>query len=148
MMLLYLFVPALSRLAGAHEVASYAPLPPPRNNFEQYVMGGKRLTGFLVIADNLPLPHSVPALHASQFSYLLSIAPGESDLGPLLPRALERVPFAFVAGGRLDWEVQSNMYVAPPIVLTRPDVNVWKFLLRPPVAGQSWNDVFDVEKMR
>ena len=54
----------------------------------------------------------------------------EDEFGPFLEHVMGRTPFALVVGGRLDAENQSNIYIAPPIVLEQRDAWAWRFTLR------------------
>ena len=128
---LFIAIPGISRLLAMREVAAHPSFERPTNrNEEEIVLGGRRLTGFLVIPDAEPRPVAVPALHLSQFVELVRMTRLEDEFGPFLEHVMGRTPFALVVGGRLDAENQSNIYIAPPIVLEQRDAWAWRFTLR------------------
>jgi hypothetical protein len=128
---LFIAVPEVSRVLAMREVVARPSFEQPtNNNKEQIVLGGRRLTGFLVIPDAEPRPFAVPAIHLSQFVELVRMTRLEDEFGPFLQDVVGRTPFALVVGGRLDAENQSNIYIAPPIVLEQRDAWAWRFTLR------------------
>jgi hypothetical protein len=129
---LFIIIPELSRVLIKREIAAYPAFQKPTNsNEEQIVLGGKRLTGFLVIPDTEPRSSAIPAIHLSQFVRLVSITRLEDDFGPFLQEMVGRTPFALVvSAGRLDAENQSNIYLAPPTVLEQRHAWAWRFVLR------------------
>jgi hypothetical protein len=94
------------------------------------------LTGFLVIPDGAPRPPNVPAMHASVFSEIIRFTKIENDgylrHGQFLTDALTRVPFALVTAPRINGVNQTNLYLAPPQVLTESGVRA----LRLEIEGQ------------
>ena len=129
-MLVFLLFPAIAHALALRELRAHPMLPTPRIH-EEIVPGGSRLTGFLVVADDEPLPHAVPALHASEFAKLIRTTRLEDDFGPFLDQVLPHLPFAFVNTGRMDVPTKgTTRYIAPPEVLWRKDVWAWRFTTR------------------
>jgi hypothetical protein len=128
--ILFLFIPLLS-----HVLAWKQPDAPSRfmNSANEHIVPGEgRISGFIVIPDGASESLSIPTLHLSQFIKLMTITNMEDDFGPFLKDIADKVPFAFVVGGRLDAENQSNIYIAPPKVLEQKDTRAWHFWLASP----------------
>ena len=109
------------------------------------------LTGFLVIPDGAPRPSNVPAMHASVFSEIIRFTKIENDgylrHGQFLTNALTRVPFALVTAPRINGVNQTNLYLAPPQVLTESGVRA----LRLEIEGQpsdrpAWHSVYVIRR--
>jgi hypothetical protein len=96
---------------------------------EAFVFGGRRMSGFLVVEDGLPLRSDVPSLHLADFDTLVRQSNVEfyQDLiHPILPP----LPFGFVFSPRLEKESSSRyQYIVPAEVIERRDVPAWHFHL-------------------
>jgi hypothetical protein len=143
-LIVLLVIPVFAHVLGLRELRRHPPIPPPQAH-EEIVTGGRRMTGFLVLADGTPRPRTVPALYASDFVKLIRWTNLEGDFGPFLRDVLPRVPFAFVGAGRLDGPNTTNIYVVPPEVLERKQVWAWRFSTRTWHAGERpWTILQDV----
>jgi len=69
-------------------------------------------------------------MHASVFSEIIRFTKIENDgylrHGQFLTNALTRVPFALVTAPRINGVNQTNLYLAPPQVLTESGVRAWR----------------------
>src|SRR5262249_13581122 len=92
-------------VAGAQAEADVAAHPAfdPVGPHERIVLGGRSITGFLVLPDGSARPASIPSLHLSDFIRLVRVGGIEGDFGPSQAFA-ERVPFALVCTPRIDRE--------------------------------------------
>jgi hypothetical protein len=143
-LLVFLVFPALAHAMALRELRAHPPIPPPGSH-EEIVTGGPRMSGFLVISDEAPRPNAVPALHVSEFVYLIRSTHLQDDFGPFLNQVLPRVPFAFVGAGRMDGPNNTNIYIAPPEVLTRRNAWAWRFTTRTWTPGETpWSTLQDV----
>jgi hypothetical protein len=90
---------------------------------EAYVAGGRRMSGFLVVPDGAPLRTNVASVHFSDFEVLLK----QANLEPMLQPV---APFGFAFAPRLEKDViTSDVFLVPPEVLERRDVELWHFKL-------------------
>jgi hypothetical protein len=126
---LFLVVPALSHILARHEIASHPSFVRATRD-ENVVPGGSRITGFIVIPDGTLAPVATPTLSLSEFVNLIRYTRLEEEFGPFLREVAAEMPFALVSAGRLDGDNQSNIYIAPPVVLERRDVWAWRLTLR------------------
>jgi hypothetical protein len=116
---------------AAHRVAGLEHLSE-RPSFAQepdvaIVAGGRRMTGFLVVADDAPLRADIPTLHLSDFIKLVQDSSVEHYQGLVNPVAPE-VPFGFVFTPRLEKQVSSEYrYIVPAFVMEQRDVAIWRF---------------------
>src|SRR5581483_7109890 len=127
---LFILVPVLARAEATREKAALM-----ATGDEQIVFGGRQLTGFLVIADGAPRPLSTPALTLSEFAAIWEWQ--GPDLGPLDDNLRRHVPFAVVFGLR-PTDGNGAIYVAPPQVLERRDIPVWRFKIEPTSSQERW----------
>lgn len=134
--ILLLVVPMVSRTMAMREIAGHAPISSPLPD-EEVVPGGRFISGFVVVPDGTTRPLTVPSLFASDFVDMVRQFNLERDLGSFLPRVMARLPVAFILAGSLDDPDQSRIYIAPPLVLERPDVWAWRFKLRPWLPGET-----------
>jgi hypothetical protein len=94
---------------------------------QQFVFGGRRITGVLVVADDQELPTEVPSIHITDFAKLIDLSHIEI-YQPLLTGRIPALPFGFIAAPRREAGISSrNQYIVPPEVLLRRDVSSWKF---------------------
>ena len=97
---------------------------------ENVILGGRFVTGFLVVADGTPVLPNVVRFHASDFIYLMHVSAVETEFRLTAQEIRARVPFAFIWAPRLDKPTdQYSIYVAPPVILDRPDVTAWRLRL-------------------
>jgi hypothetical protein len=97
---------------------------------EALVFGGRRMSGFLVIEDGLPLRNDVPALHLADFDSIIEQSGVEFYRGLIHP-VMPPLPFGFVFTPRLEKGfISTSTYLVPPEVLERRDVAVWRFQLK------------------
>ena len=98
---------------------------------EALVFGGRRMSGFLVVEDGLPLRSDVPTLHLADFEAIIKQSDVESYQGLLHPVA-PPLPFGFVFAPRLEKGALSfNQFIVPADVIERRDIPAWHFLLQP-----------------
>ena len=96
-----------------------------------YLRGGRRVTGFLVIADGEVLPTEVPAMHLADFIEIVRRSNIEIYQGLIHPD-LPQVPFGFIASARVEQSARSDFsYIVPPEVLLRNTPSVWRFTVTP-----------------
>lgn len=118
---LFLLVPWL-----VHRNAWPAIAAEPNSN-QQKVFGGRRISGFLVVADDQPLRKDVPSLHLAEFAELIKLSNVEI-YQPLLKGRSPELPFGFVVAPRMEAGMPSNnQFIVPPHVLLDKGVQAWKF---------------------
>lgn len=97
---------------------------------EAFVFGGRRMSGFLVIEDGLPLRNDVPALHLADFNSIIEQSGVEFYQGLIHP-VMPPLPFGFVFAPRLETHYGSaSLYIVPPEVIERGDVEAWRLQLK------------------
>ena len=108
------------------------------------------LTGFLVIPDGAPRPPNVPAMHASVFSEIIRFTKIENDGwlagGQFLTDALTRVPFALVTAPRINGVNQTNLYLAPPQVLTESGVRALRLEIEEQPSRPASHSVYVIRR--
>jgi len=92
-------------------------------------MGGRFMTGFLVVGDGRRLSPNVASLHVSDFVKMVHSNPIGKELGLTTDAVFARVPFAFVWGPSLDPIGYWKYIIAPPFILERQDVFAWRLQL-------------------
>jgi hypothetical protein len=147
---LAILAPVLSRAQAMLEIAAHPAFTPLAAN-EQVVLGGRAITGFLVVPDGSARPISVPALHASDFINLLRLGGIEGDFGPA-QALVERAPFALVWSPRIDQQDPSSIFLAPPGILLEPDAWAWRLTMgerpRSENPGVVWKEAVAVQRLR
>jgi len=119
---------------------------------EAFVFGGRRMSGFLVVEDSLPLRRDVPMLHLADFNAIIRQSDVEFYQGLIHP-VLPPLPFGFVFSPRLEQETQSQyQYIVPAEVIERRDVPAWHFHLKqwgykPGGYGEYWFYVTKAEPL-
>jgi len=119
---------------------------------EAFVLGGRRMSGFLVIEDNLPLRNDVPTLHLADFEAIVRQSGVEIYQGLLHP-VMPPLPFGFVFAPRLERDYPSyHQYIVPPEVFERHNVAAWHFELKQwqkkPTGFPYWFYVTKAEPLR
>jgi len=98
-----------------------------RKHDEALVFGGRRISGFLVVADSAPLRNDVPTLHLADFDALIKRSHVES-YQELLHPVVPPLPFGFVFAPRLEsGSASSYQYIVPADVVERREVSAWRF---------------------
>jgi hypothetical protein len=145
---IFLFVPALSHMLAEREIASHGPVGRPTEN-EHILAGGKRITGFLVAADEADSNTSVPTLPWSKFVEVIEMIRLQNEFGPFLNDLVGKTPFAFVTGVRLDARWQQLLYIAPLELIEQRDAWAWKLTLLPRQSNESpiFRRVLTAERM-
>jgi hypothetical protein len=96
---------------------------------EAFVSGGRRMSGFLVLADDQPLRNDIASVHLSTFDAMVTrsrIEIYQELIHPTVPP----LPFGFVFAPRLEPGIQSfRNYIVPAEVLEHPEVSRWHFHL-------------------
>jgi len=94
---------------------------------QQLVFGGRRASGFLVVADDQPLPKEVPSLHLSEFAEIVTLSNNEI-YQPLLKGRTPQLPFGFMVAPRMESGMASNnQFIVPAHVMLDKNVQAWKF---------------------
>jgi hypothetical protein len=94
---------------------------------EAFVAGGRRMTGFLIVADGQPLRSDIPSLHWADFDAIVSRSNMEGYQNLIHPVA-PPLPFGFVFAPRLEKDVDSFvLFIVPAEVLERSSVSTWRF---------------------
>jgi hypothetical protein len=107
------------------------------------VAGGRKMSGFLVVADEAPLRADIPTLRARDFETLVAQSGVEADQGLIHPLA-PPLPFGFVFAPPIGSGVTApNIFIVPAEVMDRRDVRAWRFRLAPwshktDARGQYW----------
>lgn len=130
-----------------HPVSSKIERPSAPN--VHYIYGGRRITGYLVVADDQPLPVGVPSIHVTNFAEIIrrsNIQIYQALVDPVVPH----LPFAFITSPRLEKGVSSSFqYIAPPEVIIDQTIPAWKLKIEPwqPKPGGStyWYLVTEAE---
>ncbi|HVY88308.1 MAG TPA: hypothetical protein VG942_05530 [Hyphomonadaceae bacterium] len=120
-------IPLLGRL-----VLGFAPVPTPiapgTNERIAVVKGAEWASGVLVVADDQPLPHGVPAVHFQQFADNVRLTGAEESQGIITPTP-PPLPFGFMIMSRVDQGTGSITLITPPEMVTRKDVPMWRVSL-------------------
>jgi hypothetical protein len=118
---------------------------------EAAVLSGRRMTGFLVVADGSPLRHDIATLNLAQFDAIIRRS-GVEYYQNLIHPVAPPLPFGFVFAPRIEPGVASaNQYIVPAEVLERPDVPAWRFKLQRwgyKGIGEYWYRVTHAEPLR
>jgi hypothetical protein len=94
---------------------------------EQFVFGGRRITGVLVVADGEPLRTDVPTVHLSDFASIVRRSGIETYQGLVTPKP-PPLPFGFILSPQLViGEPTAHQFIVPPEVMTRKEVRAWRF---------------------
>jgi hypothetical protein len=94
---------------------------------EVFVLGGRRMSGFLVVENGQPLPNDVASLHLADFEAIIEQSGLESYQGLLHPATLP-LPFGFVFAPRLEkGTFSSDEFIVPADVIERRNVPAWHF---------------------
>jgi hypothetical protein len=113
------------RLSPAAELVGGAPAATAE---EALVFGGRRISGFLVVADGEPLRSDIPTLHLSTFAEYIKLSVVELYYQGLLQPRTPDVPFGFVYIPKLrGWS--NPRYIVPAHVLEQRDVPAWRFTI-------------------
>jgi hypothetical protein len=105
------------------------------NEGEALVLGGRQMSGFLVVDNDKPLPANVAAIHLDAFEAIVRDAGiTESLLRPVKPPT----PFGFVYAPRLERLVEGpSEFIVPAAMMEHPQVRAWRLSIRPLQAGSS-----------
>jgi hypothetical protein len=96
---------------------------------EAFVLGGRRMIGFLIVADGQPLRSDIPSLHWTDFDAIVSRSNMEGYQNLIHPVA-PPLPFGFVFAPRLEKGAESlALFIVPAEVLERSSVPSWRFQL-------------------
>jgi hypothetical protein len=109
---------------------------------EHLIYGGRRMSGFLVVADGEMLPIGTPSLHISEFKRIIEYSGIEYYQGLVTPQA-PATPFGYIYAARAEPGLDSfYSYVVPSDVITRKDVSAWRLKIeewqRKPGLGPYW----------
>jgi hypothetical protein len=104
------------------------------------VFGGRRLAGFLVLPDEMPLRKETASLHLSEFEAIVKQSEIETYQGLIHPE-MPALPFGFIFAPRLEKDAASvYQFIVPPDVIERRDVKAWRFHVKrwQPETGGNW----------
>ena len=139
---LFLVVPMLARELARRELGAHPSFSSLQPN-EVVVLGGRHVSGFLVVSDDAVLPTSFPALRISEFVRLVHLTTLEPESGPFSRDVIGRIPFAFVFAPAPSSGL-SNLYVASPRLLEEPGVWAWRIKIRTWRAREdAWTSIQD-----
>ncbi|RXG94487.1 hypothetical protein [Bradyrhizobium zhanjiangense] len=103
----------------------------PISQKESLVLGGRRMSGFLVVEDNQPLRADIPSVHLAEFAAMIAQS-GVERYQDLIHPIMPPLPFGFVFAPRLEEGVIGEpLYIVPAEVVERRDVRAWHFDLKP-----------------
>lgn len=132
------FFPRLHLPEEMARVRSYlASLPAPAPGT---VLAAPRGTGFLVVPDGESGDTSVPVMPWTAFRE--RYAARSQKAAPFLEALASRLPFAVLELPVLrpsDWPHADAYFIAPPEVLTRQDVALWKFAISRQIPDRHWH---------
>jgi hypothetical protein len=104
------------------------------------VFGGRRLAGFLVLPDEMPLRKETASLHLSEFEAIIKQSDIEKYQGLIHPE-MPPLPFGFIFAPRLEKDAASvYQFIVPPDVMERRDVKAWRMHVKrwQPETGGNW----------
>jgi hypothetical protein len=112
----------------------------PSRTGDALVYGGRRISGFLVVADGERLRSDTPTIHVSDFSAIVALSRVEVAYQGLLHPVAPPLPFGFVTAPRMERGVATNQYyIVPAEVMEKRDVPAWRFETAP------WNHKEDMK---
>ncbi len=118
---------------------------------EAVVFGGRRLAGFLVLPDEMPLRKETSSLHLSEFEAIVKQSNVETYQGLIHPE-MPPLPFGFVFSPRLEKDGASiYQFIVPPEVMERREVQAWRLHVKrwqPESGGNWWLYVTRAEPLR
>ncbi len=147
--MLFLSVPWLAhRLSPVHELRNATA---PLSSDERALIGGQRMSGFLVVSDDAVLRNDLPMIHISVFADIVQASGVENYQALLYPR-MPMMPFGFVFAPSLDSKTSSDyQYIVPPEVVERRDVKAWRVQIEDrqlaPGPGRYWFSVVRAEPL-
>jgi hypothetical protein len=139
--LLFVCVPWMAHHFFA--MGRWANATPLQKKDEAFVFGGRRMSGFLVVNEGMPLRNDVPSIHLSEFESILKQS-GIEQYQDLIHPVLPPLPFGFVFAPRLEkGSISDSLYIVPSEVVERRDVPAWHFDLKrwgykPGRYGEYW----------
>jgi hypothetical protein len=96
---------------------------------EALILGGRRMSGYLIVADHQPLRNDIPSLHLAEFDAMVTQSNMETYQALIHP-VIPPLPFGFVFAPRMEKGVQSlTQFIVPAEVLERTDVPAWRLHL-------------------
>jgi hypothetical protein len=99
----------------------------PQTSEQIVVFGGRRLVGFLVLPDEIPLRKEISSIHLREFEAIIKQSNIEMYQGLLHPE-MPNLPFGFVFAARLEEGTESDrLFIVPPEVMERREVPAWRF---------------------
>jgi hypothetical protein len=128
LILLFLSIPWLAHRLSPVENSTGDVLAPTPN--EAIIFGGRRITGFLIVDDGIPLRHDIPTLHLSDFEEVIKQSNIEFYQGLIHPER-PPMPFGFIFAPRLEHGAQSaHTFIVPLEVLKHHEVRAWRLHLK------------------
>jgi hypothetical protein len=126
--LLFVCVPWVAyRFSSIHTLVDAAPS---QKQGEAFVFGGRRMTGFLVVEDGMPLRSDTPSIRLAQFEAIIKES-GVEFYQDLIHPVMPPLPFGFVFAPRVEKGSSSTyQYIVPPEVVQRREVPAWHFDLK------------------
>lgn len=144
--ILIVVFPALNRLWPGAEWNRLSKLNALHDDTQRLLVG-PAVTGFIVVADDAPLPNDLPALHASSFVRLVTKV--EEDFGPFADAALEKIPFAFIAAVRSDiaGAQAEQLYVAPIGILKDLSATAWRVRIDDRLHNDHVREITEIQRL-
>jgi hypothetical protein len=145
--LLFVCVPWIAHRLSPAALINATPSGKPDQAF---VFGGRSISGFLVVRDDMPLHNDIPSLHLSEFESIIALNGAEYYQGLTHP-VLPPLPFGFVFAPRLATDSSSGfLFIVPAEVVERRDVPTWHFDLqrwgyKPHAQVEYWSYVTKAE---
>ena len=97
---------------------------------QNYIYGGRRMSGFVIVADNEQPLKGAPSMTLSNFQAVVKASGVESYQG-LVENDPPPTPFAFIYAPRAERHAQSNYsYIVPPEVFLNKSVPFWRLTVR------------------
>jgi hypothetical protein len=134
----------IPRISHRDFAVAMIPNPSPPKAGEVLAFGGKRMSGYLVVADDDPLTGDVPRIRLSDFEDIIDESGAEDFYQGLLHPLSPPLPFGFVFAPRMERGVSSDyLYIVPPQVVESRDISAWRFNIepwqhKPDVTGNYW----------
>ena len=125
MAVLYFAVPWLAHEFSPSRQFAVGTLPAD----EAAVLGGRHMSGFLVVADGTALRSDVPTVDMTTFAKIINASHVEDIYQGVIHPEAPKLPFGFVYAPKVDPPPSYYSYIVPPEVIERRDVPAWRFKL-------------------
>jgi hypothetical protein len=128
-MLLFFSIPWLAHRLSPVDSITGGALTTTQN--EAIVFGGRRIAGFLIVEDGMPLRHDIATLHLSEFENIIKESNIETYQALIHPE-VPPMPFGFIFAPRLEQDASSDyQFIVPPEVLEQKEIKAWRLHTKP-----------------